>query len=85
MIGFAWGALAALSLVAGLFFFRFWASIRDRLFLAFAVAFVVFAVHWTCLALGVPPDEDRHYVYALRFLAFLLIVAGVIDKNRRSS
>jgi hypothetical protein len=85
MIGFAWGALAALSLVAGLFFLRFWRVTRDRLFLAFAVAFTVFAAHWTCLALGIPAGEDSHYVYALRFLAFSLIVAGVIDKNRRSS
>lgn len=85
MIGFAWAALATLSVVAGLFFLRFWRVTRDRLFLAFALAFAVFAAHWTCLALGVPSDEDKHYVYALRFLAFLLIVAGVIDKNRRSS
>ena len=84
MIGFAWGALAALSLVAGLFFLRFWKVTRDRLFLAVSVAFAVLAAHWTCLALGVPPEEDSHYVYALRFLAFSLIVIGVIDKNRRS-
>jgi hypothetical protein len=85
VIGFAWGALAALSLVAGLFFLRFWKTTRDRLFLAFSLAFAVFAVHWTCLTLGVPPGEDSHYAYALRFLAFLLIVWGVIDKNRRAS
>lgn len=85
MIGFAWGALAALSLVSALFFLRFWRVTRERLFLAFAVAFAVLGAHWICLAAGVPAQENTHYVYTLRFLAFLLIVAGVIDKNRGSS
>jgi hypothetical protein len=29
-----------------------------------------------------PNVETQHYVYLLRLLAFLLILAGVIDKNR---
>jgi hypothetical protein len=84
-VTFTWGAVAALCLVAGLFFLRFWRVTRDRLFITFAIAFAVFAVHWTWLGLGAPARESTHYVYALRFLAFALIVAGVIDKNRRSS
>jgi hypothetical protein len=28
--------------------------------------------------------ESRHYVYVLRLLAFLLLIAGIVDKNRRS-
>ncbi len=82
MIQFAWGVLAALSLVAALFFVRFWRVTRERLFAVLATAFGVFAIHWSWLALGSLSEETSHYVYALRFIAFTLIMLGVLDKNR---
>jgi hypothetical protein len=82
MIQFAWGVLAALSLVAALFFVRFWRMTKERLFAVLATAFGVFAIHWTWLGLGSPFQENSHYVYALRFIAFALIMLGVLDKNR---
>lgn len=78
-----WGALSAFSLVAGLFFLRFWRLSRDRLFLFFAAAFWTLAVHWTVLAVFDPDAETMHYHYLARLLAFGLIIAGVLDKNRR--
>lgn len=80
---FLWGALAATSGVAGLFFLRFWRTTQDRFFLMFALAFAVFALHWTGLAVLNISDESRHYLYMVRLLAFLLILAAILEKNRR--
>jgi hypothetical protein len=67
---------------AGLFFFRFWRDTRDRLFLLFAAAFWLLSLSWLGLAFFDPTDETRPYVYAIRLLAFTLIIVATIDKNR---
>jgi hypothetical protein len=69
--------------VAGLLFFRFWRDTGDRLFALFACAFWLLSASWLSLALLNPTDEARPYVSAVRLVAFLIIIAGVIDKNRR--
>lgn len=76
------GALAMGYLVAGLFFLRFWRDVRDRLFLLFAVAFVLLAVQRVMLALIADTPEAAVPLYGLRLLAFLIIIAAVVDKNR---
>lgn len=78
-----WGALCMSGWVAGLFFFRFWTLSRDRLFLFFALAFWLLGLNWLGLALINVDRESSHQIYVLRLLAFLLIVIGVIDKNRK--
>jgi hypothetical protein len=80
---FFWGALALAAWVAGLFFSRFWRLSRDRLFLLFSLAFWALAVHWAGLGILDPPLETTHYLYLLRLLAFVLIIAAIVDKNRR--
>jgi hypothetical protein len=85
MILFLWGALTMACSIAALFFFKFWARTKDRLFAMFAAAFAVLALNWGILGLSTPSNEARHFVYAIRLAAFALIVAGVIDKNRRGS
>jgi hypothetical protein len=82
MIQFARGALVLASLVAGLIFARFWRDSRDRLFLNFACAFWLFALNWALLALVGAETESGHYFYVLRFLAFVLIILGIVRKNR---
>ena len=79
---FLWGALSALSIVAAVFFFKFWRRTRDRLFAAFAAGFGVLALHWATLGLLNPANEARAYWYLLRFGAFALIIWGVVVKNR---
>lgn len=65
-----------------LFLWRFWRSTHDRLFLIFAISFGLMAVsRFVSAALGAA-QLHSHYVYTLRFVAFLLIVAAIIDKNR---
>ena len=70
------------ALVVALFFFRYWQLTRDRLFLIFAAGFVTFAVSRLILALLDEGAEGRVFVYLLRLLAFALILAAIVDKNR---
>lgn len=70
------------ALVAGVFFLRFWRDSADRLFAFFGAAFCLLSLSWALLGLISPSDETRPYIYAIRLLAFLLIIAGMIDKNR---
>lgn len=80
---FFWGALALAAWVAGLFFTNFWRLSRDRLFLLFALAFWVLALHWAGLGILNPTLETSHYLYLVRLLAFILILVAIVDKNRR--
>ena len=68
--------------VSGLFFFRFWRARRDSLFAFFGLAFCCLGLSWTLLGLFSPTEDTRPYIYGLRLIAFGLIVAGTISKNR---
>ena len=85
LIPFLQTVSATAAVAAGLFFFRFWRESRDRLFAFFGAAFWVLALSWALLALINPSDETRPYVYAIRLLAFLLMIVGMVDKNRADS
>ena len=76
------GAIAMGYFVGGLFFLRFWRDTRDRLFLAFAVAFAILAVQRVALAVVAHAPEAAVPLYGLRLLGFLLIIAAIVDKNR---
>jgi Family of unknown function (DUF5985) len=79
---FVSGATMAAALVIALIFFRYWRQTHDRLFLGFALGFAVFAASRLILAFLDEDDEGRIFVYGLRLLAFLLILAAIVDKNR---
>lgn len=83
---FAWGVLAMASLVAALFFLRYWRATRERLFGFFSLAFVGMAINWTVLAIiDQPVDEARQAnAYIIRLVAFVILLIGIIDKNRRN-
>lgn len=82
---FLQGVAATGALVAGLFFLRFWHETRDRLFAFFSAAFSLLAVSWTLLGLFSPTGDARPYIYAIRLVAFSLLIVGILDKNRASS
>lgn len=75
------GAVALASLVAALFFLRFWRKTRDSFFMLFSLAFLVDAVARFCLALSAVPDEAQPYYYLPRLVTFALIIAAIIRKN----
>jgi drug/metabolite transporter (DMT)-like permease len=64
-------------------FIRYWRATRDRLFLFFGLAFVILSLSWLALAIFDPANEHRHYALVPRLVAFLLIIFGIVDKNRR--
>lgn len=83
MIEYLSGAVTLGYLVAALFFARFWRRTRDRLFVAFAIAFLLLALNQALAQWLGAADERVGYTYLLRVLGFVLILAAIIDKNRR--
>ena len=76
------GATAMGGFVAGLLFLRFWRETRDSLFLMFSLAFWIFAVDYGLLGLVPFADESRQYVFLLRLVGFLVLLYGIVMKNR---
>jgi hypothetical protein len=79
---FCWGILAVASLVASLFFLRYWRATHERLFAFFSTAFLLLAVNWLMLAAIAPAFEARHLIYLIRLAAFIVMIVGIFDKNR---
>lgn len=81
MIEYLSGAVTLGYIVAALFFLRFWRKTADRLFFAFAIAFVLLALNQALAQWLGAADERVGYTYLLRVLGFVLILAAIIDKN----
>lgn len=76
------GALIMGYAVAATFFIRFWRLTADRLFAMFGAAFFILAVQRLALATTIRTEGSTVWLYALRLLAFLIILAAIADKNR---
>jgi hypothetical protein len=81
---FLTGAIVALSGVAALFFLKFWRRTADGLFLAFAIAFAIEAVNRARFLMAEHPGEGSVSIYAVRLLAFSIILAAIVARNLRS-
>ncbi|MEO8575969.1 MAG: DUF5985 family protein [Gemmatimonadales bacterium] len=79
------GALTMGYAIAALFFFRFWKQTADRLFALFSASFAILAVQRLALASTVDVQGNAVWLYGLRLVAFLLILAAIADKNHKSS
>lgn len=77
------GILFAGFVIAALFFFCFWRKTRDRLFLMFAVSFLLFGIERLVISFVPLRDEFQFSVYCIRLIAFLLLIFAILDKNRR--
>lgn len=84
MIEYLAGAVTLGYLVAALFFARFWKRTGDRLFVAFAIAFVLLALNQALAQWIGAADERIGYTYLLRVLSFVLILGAIVDKNLSS-
>ena len=82
---FVSGMLAAGYLVASVYFLKFWRKTGDRLFGFFATAFGLLFAQRVALTLASDLVADTAWYYALRLLAFALIAAAIVDKNRDTS
>ena len=76
------GLIVAGDLVAALFFLKFWRRSADTLFAIFSAAFLLLALGQALLALTDVPVEERSWIYLLRLAAFILIILGIVHKNR---
>jgi hypothetical protein len=76
------GMLAAAYAIAALYFLKFRRQTSDRLFGFFAAAFALLFVQRCALALASGIIADTAWYYAIRLLAFALIIVAIIDKNR---
>ena len=74
------GALAMGYLVAAMFFIRYWRDSRDRLFAFFSLAFLLLALQR--IILPFIADDQAELAYTVRVVAFLMIIVGIVDKNR---
>lgn len=82
MENFLSGAITLASLVAGLFFFRFWWKTRDRFFLYFAASFWLEAVNRSYMVWAGEIREEFPVYYGIRLISYGLILLAIWDKNR---
>jgi len=80
--GFLLGVIVTASLAIAGYFFRFWRHTRDLLFLGFAAAFAIIGLNRLALLFAEHPNEGGAWTYSVRLLAYLLILAAIIHKNR---
>jgi hypothetical protein len=82
VLAFLRGAVTLGCLVVAIVFFRFWKQSRDRLFMAFGLAFTMLAVSYALIGLIPVADDFQVYVYAIRLMAFCTILFAIYEKNR---
>lgn len=78
------GAIVMASLVASLFFLRYWKSTNDRFFLFFALSFLIEAVNRLIFWSAISATEEIEAYFLIRLAAYALILIAIIDKNRPS-
>lgn len=76
------GAIMMACWVVGLFFLRFWNRTHDRLFAIFSLAFGIMGLERLLLGFHHTPNEAHPGLYVIRLTAFVLIIIGIVDKNR---
>ena len=79
--GFLLGIIVTCSIVASGFFWKFYRQTHDTLFLAFAAAFFIEGINRISFLMIDTPNEGSPAIYAVRLVAFLLILAAIVRKN----
>jgi hypothetical protein len=82
--GFLLGVIVTCSFVAAGFFARFWFATRDLLFLGFAAAFALEGLNRLAFLFLDKPNAGGEYIYVVRLLSYLLILAAIANKNRKA-
>src|SRR4051794_3851616 len=77
------GASFLASAAIATWFVTRWARDRARLFLGFAIAFGLLALHYLLLPFFLPDADEKPAVYLIRLAAFGVIIGAVADLNRR--
>lgn len=83
LVSFLSGATFMACVAVALQFLRLWRRTGERLFGFFLAAFVALALERIVLAAVPAQNEYAPLVYLVRLGAFGLIIAGIVDKNRK--
>lgn len=75
------GATIVAAWVIATFFWRFHHRTKQRLFACFALAFLLLGLERLCLSFI--SSNPHSAIYLIRLVAFLLILYGIADRNRR--
>lgn len=75
------GMVSMTSIMASLFFIRFWRNTRDRFFLWFAMSFLIDAANRIYTDLSGSLREDAPQYYLVRLVAYSLILWAIAEKN----
>ncbi len=78
---FLLGFIAACSLVATIFFLKYWRDARDPLFLAFAAFFGIQGVVECAVLLLPHPNQGDVWVFLMRLLSVLWVLGAILWKN----
>jgi uncharacterized membrane protein HdeD (DUF308 family) len=78
---FLLGVIATASLTAGTFFLKFWKKSHDTFFLAFVVYFLTEGGIRIAHLFFARPNEASPWIYVIRLLALILILAAILRKN----
>jgi uncharacterized membrane protein HdeD (DUF308 family) len=79
------GMFTALAFVVSLFFLRFYVRTHDRLFICFASAFMLLGVERVMISILEISNENVGLVILMRLVSLSLILAAIVDKNRRGA
>lgn len=82
-----YGFIVAEQLFIALYFARFWRATRDPFFLFFAAGFAVMTLHRLLLGFAKANDvqlEQQTWIFVIRAASYLLILAGIVQKNLRA-
>lgn len=82
MTDFINGAAAMGFAVSGLCFLKFWKRSGDRLFFLFAMGFIILGAN-RLVRMLLEENGQSLIPYVLRLLAFVMIIAAIVDRNLR--
>ena len=85
LLAFAYGVLAMGYIAVAISLLRLWRVARDRLFTYFIFAFLLLAAERLVAVLTLRVLENATWLYVIRLAAFVLFIAAIVDKNRRTS
>jgi hypothetical protein len=79
---FLLGVIFTMSIIAAVYFLKFWRKTHDRLFLAFGAAFLIEGFNRLGFLFLEDPSEGSPTIYTIRLMAFLLVLVAILSKNR---
>ncbi len=83
LLDFTSGAIAMGYAVVSWWFYCSWRRNRIGLVFSFGIAFFLLAAERVVLVFGEANDEYKPFIYLIRLAAFLIIIAGIVNHNRR--